>query len=99
MFCSKIGMKDKKFENSLILFFKFVLSFTIDNELSAIRQRQGIDAAKTKGVRFGRPINPLHADFADLLKQLSDKQISHDTMFKMCNMSKPHFTAGGLNGA
>lgn len=41
-----------------------VLSFVAENERLNIHKRQaeGIAAAKTKGVRFGRPPRPLPAD-------------------------------------
>jgi DNA invertase Pin-like site-specific DNA recombinase len=70
-----------------------VLSFTADNELSAIRQRQreGIAAAKTKGIRFGRPIKHAPTNFAELLKLWDNKQISKAKLLKKCNMSKSTF--------
>lgn len=42
-----------------------VLSFVAENERTNIRQRQaeGIAAAKTGGVRFGRPPKPLPVNF------------------------------------
>lgn len=42
-----------------------VLSFVAENERTNIRQRQaeGIAAAKSKGVRFGRPPSPLPENF------------------------------------
>lgn len=42
-----------------------VLSFVAENERSAIkeRQREGIEAAKAKGIKFGRPAKPLPENF------------------------------------
>jgi len=47
-----------------------ILSFVAQNERENIRNRQaqGIAAAKTRGVRFGRPIKKPPANFAELVK-------------------------------
>ena len=44
-----------------------ILSFVAENERTNIRQRQrqGIAAAKARGVRFGRPPRPLPENFQD----------------------------------
>jgi len=66
-----------------------ILSFVAQNERDTIRKRQaeGIAAAKARGVRFGRPLKPVPADFAELLKQWDDKKISKEKILKKCNMS------------
>lgn len=48
-----------------------VLSFVAENERSNIRQRQaeGIAAAKARGIRFGRPSQPLPPDFDKVYRQ------------------------------
>ena len=48
-----------------------VLSFVAENERQNIRQRQaeGIAAAKAKGVRFGRPQDPLPENFDEIYLQ------------------------------
>ena len=48
-----------------------VLSFVAENERSNIRQRQaeGIAAAKARGVRFGRPPQPLPPSFDKVYRQ------------------------------
>ena len=48
-----------------------VLSFVAENERQNIRQRQaeGIAAAKAKGVRFGRPQDPLPENFDEIFLQ------------------------------
>lgn len=55
-----------------------VLSFVAENERDNIKQRQkeGIAAAKARGVRFGRPPKPLPEDFGSIHKQWADHQIS-----------------------
>ena len=47
-----------------------VLSFVAENERTNIRQRQakGIAAAKARGVRFGRPPQPLPPDFHNVFQ-------------------------------
>ena len=48
-----------------------ILSFTSENERNAIRerQRQGIAAAKARGIKFGRPEKKIPDDFGDLVKK------------------------------
>jgi DNA invertase Pin-like site-specific DNA recombinase len=48
-----------------------ILSFVAQNERENIRQRQreGIAAAKARGVRFGRPVKKPPEDFIALVKQ------------------------------
>ena len=50
-----------------------LLSFVAENERENIRQRQkeGIEAAKQRGVRFGRPTQPLPEDFKHIYKNIS----------------------------
>lgn len=47
-----------------------VLSFVAENERESIRQRQreGIEAAKMRGVKFGRPAMPLPENFEEIYK-------------------------------
>jgi DNA invertase Pin-like site-specific DNA recombinase len=70
-----------------------ILSFVAQSEFDNIRQRQreGIAAAKAKGVRFGRPIKPTPDNFAELVKQWENKQLSNDEILEMCNMSQSTF--------
>lgn len=55
-----------------------VLSFVAENERQNIRQRQaeGIAAAKAKGVKFGRPENPLPENFNEIFMQWENGRIS-----------------------
>ncbi|MDR2720117.1 MAG: recombinase family protein [Nitrososphaerota archaeon] len=70
-----------------------ILSFVAQNERDNIRQRQaeGIAAAKTKGVRFGRPIRPAPDNFAEFVVQWSDKQSDKEEILKRCQMSESTF--------
>jgi DNA invertase Pin-like site-specific DNA recombinase len=70
-----------------------VLSFVADNQLTTIRQNQaeGIAAAKARGIRFGRPLKPTPDNFAELVKQWDNKQLSKDEILKRCNMSQSTF--------
>ena len=65
-----------------------VLSFVAENERTNIRQRQaeGITAAKTRGVRFGRPSLPLPDNFYEVHKAWRDKKISLRLAAKACGM-------------
>ncbi|MBP3883292.1 MAG: recombinase family protein [Lachnospiraceae bacterium] len=55
-----------------------VLSFVAENERQSIRQRQaeGIAAAKSKGVKFGRPQNPLPERFDEIFLRWKSGEIS-----------------------
>jgi DNA invertase Pin-like site-specific DNA recombinase len=70
-----------------------ILSFVAQNERDNIRQRQreGIAVAKTKGVRFGRPIKPAPDNFAEIVRQWDKRQISKADILKTCRMSESTF--------
>lgn len=65
-----------------------VLSFVAENERTNIRQRQaeGIAAAKTRGVKFGRPSKPLPANFYDAYEQWKSGEITGTAAAKLCQM-------------
>ena len=67
-----------------------ILSFTSENERNAIRerQRQGIEVAKTKGVRFGRPKKEMPEDFGLLVRKWERGKITMETIVKQCDISK-----------
>ena len=70
-----------------------VLSFVAENERDCIRQRQkeGIEAVKQRGVRFGRPEEPLPDNFRNVSRQWISKEISGKEAARLCNMSKSSF--------
>jgi len=76
--------------NDLIL---AIFSFVADNQLTTIRQNQaeGIAAAKTRGVKFGRPIKTVPNKFAELVQQWNNKQLSTEDVLKLCKMSQTTF--------
>ncbi len=55
-----------------------LLSFVAENERANIRQRQaeGIAAAKSRGVRFGRPPKPVPENFEENYRLWKNKKIS-----------------------
>ena len=65
-----------------------VLSFVAENERTNIRQRQaeGIAAAKAKGIRFGRPPNPLPDNFYKNYCRWKAKEITCTAAAKACGM-------------
>lgn len=67
-----------------------LLSFIAQNERENIktRQRQGIDAAKARGVAFGRPKKKLPKNFMELITKWQKGEISLDTVLDICNISK-----------
>ena len=70
-----------------------VLSFVAENERTNIRQRQaeGIEAAKARGVRFGRPPKPLPENFQQLCQQWENGKITGTAAAKLCGMSLSTF--------
>lgn len=65
-----------------------VLSFASENERINIRQRQaeGIAAAKSRGVRFGRPPRPLPDNFHILYQKWWAGKITGTAAAKACGM-------------
>ena len=70
-----------------------VLSFVAENERRNIRQRQaqGIAAAKARGVRFGRPVKILPANFTDLVERWEKKQMPLKDITTSCEISEATF--------
>ena len=65
-----------------------VLSFVAENERTNIRQRQaeGIAAAKSKGVRFGRPPSPLPENFHSAYQKWRSGKMTGTDAAKACGM-------------
>lgn len=70
-----------------------ILSFVAQSERENIkkRQEQGIDAAKAKGVRFGRPEIPIPDNFGKIVSDWEKKKVSFEETLKLCNMSEATF--------
>ena len=70
-----------------------VLSFVAENERKNIRERQkeGIEAAKTRGVRFGRPPKPVPDNFRQVYDRWLLKQISGEEAARLCNLTAATF--------
>lgn len=70
-----------------------ILSFVAQNERENIRKRQaeGIEAAKKRGVKFGRPKKELPVDFEEMLKEREAKNISFSDMLRKYNISESTF--------
>ena len=65
-----------------------VLSFVAENERGNIRQRQreGIEAAKRRGVRFGRPPRPLPENYHSAYQRWKAGAITGTAAAKECGM-------------
>ncbi len=65
-----------------------VLSFVAENERDTIRQRQaeGIAAAKARGVRFGRPSQPLPENFDQVYHAWRGKELTLSEAARACQM-------------
>ena len=70
-----------------------VLSFVAENERATIRQRQaeGIAAAKARGVRFGRPPQPLPESFHGVYRQWKAGNVTGTAAAKECGMPLSSF--------
>lgn len=70
-----------------------LLSFISENERKTIKQRQkeGIEAAKQRGVRFGRPQKPLPENFEQLYSLWTTKEMSAAEIARQCNITKATF--------
>ena len=70
-----------------------VLSFVAENERKNIRQRQreGIEAARMRGVRFGRQELPLPKDFGQICVRWEARELTGREAAKLCNMSMSSF--------
>lgn len=70
-----------------------ILSFVAQNERENIRkrQKQGIAAAKAKGVNFGRPETPIPENFEKIIRDWDKGKISTAEALQLCNMSESTF--------
>lgn len=70
-----------------------VLSFVAERERDNIkkRQRQGIDVAKARGVKFGRPKQSVNANFEDTYKQWKSGLITAAKAMTICGMKRNTF--------
>ena len=70
-----------------------VLSFVAENERSNIRsrQREEIEAAKKRGVKFGRPAIPLPDNFMEIYKKWEAREITSYEAAVLCGFSRTTF--------
>lgn len=70
-----------------------VLSFVAENERTNIRERQreGIEAARLRGVRFGRPRKPVPENFEEVCGKWIDREITGTEAARQCNMPPTSF--------
>lgn len=70
-----------------------LLSYVAENERINIRQRQaeGIAAAKSRGVKFGRPEKQLPKNFTEIYIKWKKKKISSNDAATACNMCRTTF--------
>ena len=55
------------------------------------RQQEGIEAAKQRGVQFGRPAKPLPANFVQMYQKWAAKEMSAEEAARVCNMTTATF--------
>ena len=70
-----------------------ILSFVAENERENIRsrQREGIEAAKAKGIKFGRPSVPLPETFMDIYERWKNKEITASKAAEESGFSRTKF--------
>ena len=70
-----------------------ILSFVAQNERENIRkrQREGIAAAKARGVRFGRPFKPIPDNFGELVIAWKKGEITVKDILRQCEISESTF--------
>lgn len=70
-----------------------ILSFVAENERENIRERQkqGILAARERGVRFGRPEVTVPDDFEEIVESWERKEIKMRQVLDQCHMSRSTF--------
>lgn len=70
-----------------------ILSFVAENERENIRKRQeqGIEAAKKRGVRFGRPESKVPDNFRNIVRAWEQGNLKIDEVLGKCQMSKSTF--------
>lgn len=70
-----------------------VLSFVAENERKNIRERQkeGIEAARQRGVRFGRPPKTLPDNFEQMSQSWLDGEMSSKKAAELCGMPLTSF--------
>ncbi len=70
-----------------------ILSFVSQTERENIKKRQeeGIVAAKSRGVKFGRPKKTIPNDFTVLINQWEEKKLTLRQVIEMCNISEATF--------
>ena len=76
-----------------------VLSFVAENERTNIRERQkeGIEAARLRGVQFGRPKKPVPANFEEVCCRWAAREISGKEAARQCNMPSTSFYRKAIN--
>lgn len=67
-----------------------LLSFVAENERNNIRIRQaeGIEAARRRGVRFGKPPIPIPKNFSELYENWEQGIITINEFAQLCNMGR-----------
>lgn len=70
-----------------------IFSYVSENERSNIksRQKEGIEAAKQRGVQFGRPPKQLPKDFEQICQEFIRKEINAEEAARRCNFTKATF--------
>lgn len=70
-----------------------IFSYVSENERNNIksRQKEGIEAAKQRGVKFGRPLLSVPEDFEEICNDWRNKKITAEEAAKLCNLKKATF--------
>ena len=77
-----------------------LLSYVAENERKNIKQRQkeGISAARLRGVQFGRPAKPLPENFSEALQKWESGELTGKEAAKILGISIATLDAARNNG-
>ena len=76
-----------------------LLSFVAHHERNVIHQRQqeGIEAARARGVRLGRPSIPLPDNFQEVYELWAGKELTIIKAAEQCGLKKSTFYSKAIN--
>lgn len=95
---ARVSTREQKEDRQMIALMEMqVLSFVAENERCNIRQRQreGIEAARRKGVRFGRTKKELSDNFDTAFAGWLSGELSCRKAAKLCGMPVSSFCRRG----
>jgi DNA invertase Pin-like site-specific DNA recombinase len=69
----------------------FAALYEFERETTLQRQKEGISAAKSRGVRFGRPVKSPPANFVEVVREWEQGKIMTKTALELTGLSESTF--------